>query len=135
MKKILSVLLSGVILLAAGAVQVFAQDAGFAASKGGEKYHYTTCGIAKKIAPDKLVKLASADEAVKAGYKPCKTCNPPPSSDALVASKGSGKYHKQGCRLAANILPDNKMYFKDRAEAEKVEYKPCQVCLKDKAAK
>ncbi len=133
MKKILSFLIMGAMVISAGAARASVADAGFVASKGGEKYHYASCPVAKKIAADKKVVFTVVDEAVKAGYSACKTCNPPPSSDALVASKGSGKYHKQGCRLADGIKAENKMYIKDAAEAARVDYKPCQVCLKDKA--
>lgn len=45
-----------------------------------------------------------------------------------VASKEGGKYHLPGCRLAANIKPENKITFKTKAEAEKAGYKPCAVC-------
>ncbi|MEI6437423.1 MAG: hypothetical protein WCO69_01585 [Candidatus Omnitrophota bacterium] len=130
MRKILSLLMAGAFMLSvAGAAM--AQDAtGYVASKGGEKYHVVTCSVAKKIAADKLVKFATPEDVVKAGYTPCKTCNPPTSADALVATKAGGKYHKQSCRMVGNMDTANKVYYKDAAAAEKDGYKPCGICYK-----
>jgi hypothetical protein len=47
-----------------------------------------------------------------------------------VASKGSDKYHVAGCSAATAIKPENKVIFKSKAEAEKVGYKPCGLCIK-----
>ena len=129
MRKILSILMAGALMLSVAGV-VSAQEAGYVASKGGEKYHVVTCPVAKKIAADKLVKFATPEEAVKGGYTPCKTCNPPTSKDALVGSKSGKKYHKQSCKMVDNMDTANKVYFKDAAGAEKEGYKPCSVCFK-----
>ena len=129
MKKLSAVLLAGLFFMA-GIGLAKAEDAAFVASKGGEKYHYADCSVAKKIATANLVKFAKAEDAVKAGYKPCKICNPPPSNDALVATKDGGKYHKQNCKMVGNMKTENKVYFKDAAEAEKAGYKPCGICFK-----
>ncbi|NTV28979.1 MAG: hypothetical protein HGA80_02740 [Candidatus Omnitrophica bacterium] len=129
MKKLLSIVVAGV-FLAAGLGLVRAEDSAFVASKGGEKYHYADCSVAKKISTDKLVKYAKPEDAVKEGYKPCKVCNPPPSADALVATQDGGKYHKQNCKMVGNMKTENKVYYKDTAVAEKAGYKPCGVCLK-----
>ncbi|MBF0486110.1 MAG: hypothetical protein HQL16_06320 [Candidatus Omnitrophica bacterium] len=130
MKKFWSVLVVGVMMFMAGSVFA-ADDAGFVASKGGEKYHYATCPVAKKITADKLVKFATPEEAIKAGYSACKTCNPPPTAGALVATKDGKAYHKQNCRMVANMDAANKVYYKDAAAAEKDGYKACKVCFKD----
>jgi methylphosphotriester-DNA--protein-cysteine methyltransferase len=55
----------------------FAMSAEFWASKGSNKYHYPTCKWAQKIKPDNLIKFGSPEQAVKAGYVPCRVCNPP----------------------------------------------------------
>ncbi len=129
MKKFLSIMAAGIMAVAfAGAV--WAADAGYVASKGGEKYHASVCPVAQKITADKKVTFATPEEAIKAGYSACKTCNPPPSAGALVASKGGDKYHVQGCKYLANIDAANKVYYKDAAAAEKDGYKRCSVCLK-----
>jgi micrococcal nuclease len=48
------------------------------ASKKSDKYHYPTCEWAKKINPENLVKFTTPEDAVKAGFVPCKVCQPPP---------------------------------------------------------
>ena len=47
----------------------------------------------------------------------------------LVGSSGSKKYHLPGCRYAANIRPENRIYFADEEEARKQSYQPCRVCF------
>ncbi|MBF0123008.1 MAG: hypothetical protein HQL21_06350 [Candidatus Omnitrophica bacterium] len=128
MKKILAIILVGVLTCAAS--MAFAEDAAYVASKGGEKYHVATCAVVKKIAKENVVSFAKPEEAVKEGYKPCKTCNPPPSADALVASTGGGKYHKQACSHVAKMDVANKVYYADVAAAEKDGYTSCGVCFK-----
>ncbi|MBF0330752.1 MAG: hypothetical protein HQL17_02355 [Candidatus Omnitrophica bacterium] len=130
MKKFLSMVMVGVMALALSGAAFAQAPAGYVASKGGEKFHTTECPVAKKITADKLVKFATPDEAIKAGYSACKTCNPPPSADALVVTKAGGKYHKQSCRIVAGMDTANKVYYKDVAAAEKDGYKPCAICFK-----
>ena len=38
------------------------------------KFHYSSCRTIKH--PEKFVELGSRDEALAAGYVPCKVCNP-----------------------------------------------------------
>jgi len=52
-------------------------SAEFWASKKTNKYHYATCKWALNIKADNLIKFNSPEEAVKAGYVPCKVCKPP----------------------------------------------------------
>lgn len=66
-----------VILLVLSSV-VFAAE--FWASKNSNKYHYQNCKWAQKIKSSNLVNFKSPEEAVKAGYVPCKVCRPPASS-------------------------------------------------------
>lgn len=47
----------------------------------------------------------------------------------LVGSSGSKKYHLPECRYAANIRPENRIYFADEEEARKQGYQPCRVCF------
>jgi len=58
----------------------FAFSAEFWASKNSDKYHYPSCKWAQKIKPSNLIKFSSPEEAVKAGYIPCKVCKPPATS-------------------------------------------------------
>jgi len=54
---------------------VFAAE--FWASKGSNKYHYPECKWAQKINKKNLIKFSSPEDAIKAGYTPCKVCKPP----------------------------------------------------------
>jgi hypothetical protein len=47
----------------------------------------------------------------------------------LVGSSGSKKYHLPECRYAANIRPENRIYFADEKDARKQGYQPCRVCF------
>jgi len=68
------ILLLTFILLVCIPVAAFAE---FWASKKSYKYHYPACKWAQKIKPANLVKFNTAQEAIRAGYVPCKVCKPP----------------------------------------------------------
>jgi hypothetical protein len=77
MKKI-RVLVSIVILTIFSIVCLsLAVDYKYVGSKNSNKYHFPDCKWAKKISPKNLVTFKTAQEAVKAGYVPCKVCKPP----------------------------------------------------------
>jgi methylphosphotriester-DNA--protein-cysteine methyltransferase len=72
-------------VLVAMAVFMFASLAfsgEFYGSRQSNKYHYPGCIWARKIKPSNLVIFASPEQALKAGYKPCKVCAPPLKSAA-----------------------------------------------------
>jgi len=48
----------------------------YAASKNGTVFHKPDCVWVKRIKPENLVYYSSRDEAISAGKKPCKQCNP-----------------------------------------------------------
>jgi hypothetical protein len=48
----------------------------YVASKNGKVFHKPDCIWAKKIKPENLVGYSSRKEAINAGKKPCKQCNP-----------------------------------------------------------
>ena len=52
----------------------------FWASKKSNKYHYPDCRWAQKIKSSNLIKFKSPEDAIKAGYIPCKVCKPPMAS-------------------------------------------------------
>ena len=54
-----------------------AADYKYVGSANSSKYHFPDCKWAKKISPKNLVTFMTAEEAVKAGYVPCKVCKPP----------------------------------------------------------
>lgn len=48
----------------------------YVASKNREPFHYPWCRWAKKISPYNLQTFSSREEALRAGHRPCKICNP-----------------------------------------------------------
>lgn len=50
------------------------------------------------------------------------------ADEALVASKGSDKYHYANCTAAAKISADKKIEFKTPEEAAAAGYTPCKKC-------
>jgi len=55
----------------------FAIAAEFWASKNSNKYHYPSCEWAQRISKQNLIIFKSPEDAVRAGYVPCKVCRPP----------------------------------------------------------
>ena len=51
-------------------------EAGFIASKTSSVFHKSDCRWAQNISTDNLVSYRNRDEAVGAGKRPCKLCNP-----------------------------------------------------------
>jgi methylphosphotriester-DNA--protein-cysteine methyltransferase len=47
---------------------------GFVGNKEARIYHTPACKLVLKIKPENNVTFATKDEAVKAGYAPCKIC-------------------------------------------------------------
>lgn len=45
-----------------------------------------------------------------------------------VGSKNSDKYHKKTCASAKKIKKYNKIFFKSKAQAKRMGYKPCKKC-------
>lgn len=53
-----------------------AADFKYVGSSQSNKYHYPDCKWGKKISPKNMVTFKSAQEALAAGYVPCKVCKP-----------------------------------------------------------
>ncbi|MEI8175287.1 MAG: Ada metal-binding domain-containing protein [Candidatus Omnitrophota bacterium] len=130
MKKIIMGVVVAVCLGMAACGYGIAAGNGYVASKGSDKYHLADCGTAKKIDAANKVTFATPEEAIKAGYSPCKVCNPPVKTVVFVGSKSSDKYHQSTCKTAANISKENLVTFASENEAEKAGYSPCQLCCK-----
>ncbi len=46
------------------------------ASRNSDVFHYASCRYVKQISPGNLITFSSRDQAIAAGYRPCKVCNP-----------------------------------------------------------
>ena len=79
MAKIISSILLGTFFLALCGT-ASAEEVKIVASQLSDRYHLSTCKIAKKIDPRDLIVFKTPEEAVAAGLNPCKKCNPPTSS-------------------------------------------------------
>lgn len=49
----------------------------FWGSSASNRYHFKRCQWTPKIRKEYLVRFDTADQAVKAGYRPCEKCRPP----------------------------------------------------------
>lgn len=53
-----------------------ASSASYIGNKNTKKFHYAGCSSVADMNPGNKVALSSRDEAISAGYVPCKRCNP-----------------------------------------------------------
>jgi methylphosphotriester-DNA--protein-cysteine methyltransferase len=77
MKKIRIWISIIILLIFSVACLSLAADFKYVGSKNSDKYHFPDCKWAKKISPKNLITFNTAQEAVKAGFVPCKVCKPP----------------------------------------------------------
>jgi exonuclease III len=59
---------------------VYASSCNFVGSKNSDVYHYPDCRYAKNIKSGNKICFDTPEDAVAAGYHPCKVCNPPSKS-------------------------------------------------------
>ena len=81
MKKRLSLLFISVTIIAGlAAIMINLDNTALAAAYVGAsttgKFHYESCRWAEKIRDDHRVYFESREEAIDAGYVPCKVCRP-----------------------------------------------------------
>jgi len=115
----------------------------FIGNKGSKKVHRASCQWGAKMSPGKRVYFNTYEEAVKAGYIPCKTCKPDlaaagageAKSTAPAAAAGEfwasaqGKaFHRASCEWAKKISAANLVKYKTRDEAIAAGKKPCSSC-------
>ena len=62
--------------IAKAALQKPAAEYKYVASKNSEVFHTPNCRSAKRISPENIVGYNSRDDAIKAGKRPCKVCEP-----------------------------------------------------------
>lgn len=115
----------------------------FIGNKGSKKVHRASCQYGAKTSPGKRVYFNTYEEAVKAGYIPCKVCKP----DLAAAGEGAAKttapaaatgeflasaqgkaFHRTSCEWAKKISAANLVKYKTRDEAMAAGKKPCSGC-------
>lgn len=125
--------------------------AAFIGHQGSKKVHSATCTYAQKISDKNRVAFTTYEEAIAAGYVPCKTCkpdkaasraaspetktisasavSPPPDAGKGCCASMAGKYfHRPECEWAKSI-PDKEMArYATREEAIAAGKQPCNVC-------
>ncbi|WP_423218578.1 Ada metal-binding domain-containing protein [Syntrophothermus lipocalidus] len=45
-------------------------------NSNSKKFHYPDCLWAQEISPKNRVRFSTREEAIEAGYQPCKACRP-----------------------------------------------------------
>ena len=73
MKKILAAVVT-IIILTASFATVLASD--YIGNANSKKFHYADCPSVEKMSPANKVFMNTREEAINAGYVPCKKCNP-----------------------------------------------------------
>jgi len=73
MKKFLAAIAAVVVLTTSFATVLASSYVGNANSR---KFHYSNCSTVNKMNPANRVNFNSRDEAINAGYIPCKRCKP-----------------------------------------------------------
>jgi Micrococcal nuclease (thermonuclease) homologs len=58
----------------------YVESSYFVGSKKSTVYHYPWCSYVDRIKPENLIRFDTPEEAIAAGYHPCRVCNPPTSS-------------------------------------------------------
>ncbi len=61
-------------------LQATAGEVKLIASNYSDRYHVSTCKVAQKIPLKESLFFQSPEDAIAAGLRPCKKCNPPASS-------------------------------------------------------
>ena len=71
MKKFLAVIVTFMIFMTAHVLA-----ANYVGNANTGKFHYATCYMVDKMNPNNKVFMNTREEAINAGYVPCKRCNP-----------------------------------------------------------
>jgi len=70
-KKFLALIVAAVVLMTANVLA-----ANYVGNANSKKFHYADCSAAQRIKTSTRVEFSSREEAVSAGYVPCKKCSP-----------------------------------------------------------
>ena len=73
MKKFLAAIVA-VLVVTAAVATVFASS--YVGNANSKKFHVASCSFAERMKPANRVEFQSRDEAISAGYVPCKRCKP-----------------------------------------------------------
>ena len=71
MKKFLAAFVTIIILMTANVLA-----ANYVGNANTRKFHYADCSMVNKMNPSNKVYMNTREEAINAGYVPCKRCNP-----------------------------------------------------------
>jgi parallel beta-helix repeat protein len=55
----------------------------YVGSKNSDVYHYPSCHYVDRINPENLIYFDTPEDAIAAGYRPCKVCEPPTKSSPI----------------------------------------------------
>jgi methylphosphotriester-DNA--protein-cysteine methyltransferase len=69
--------LSLLVPIVVGKAYSASEQVGYVAAESGERYHRPDCAAVKRIKKEHRVTFGTAQEAIAAGYTPCKVCKPP----------------------------------------------------------
>ncbi len=120
----------------------------FLASKRSKVFHNASCKNAQRISEKNRVAYSSTGEAIAAGKRPAKCCQPggtassgepqaqPPAQPQpvgdvpgeFVASKSSKVFHKADCQTAKRISEKNRMDYASTGEALAEGKRPAKCC-------
>ncbi|MBQ6005675.1 MAG: hypothetical protein IJT57_02395 [Selenomonadaceae bacterium] len=73
MKKFFAAIVT-IILMTAAFTTVLASS--YVGNANSKKFHYADCSMVGKMNPANKVFMNTREEAINAGYVPCKRCNP-----------------------------------------------------------
>ena len=73
MKKFFAAIVT-IILMTAAFTTVLASS--YVGNANSKKFHYADCSMVGKMNPANKVYMNTREEAINAGYVPCKRCNP-----------------------------------------------------------
>ena len=81
MKRLFLIIVVGCFLFAETGIGLGAGSHRFIASQSSDRYHLTSCKVAENILQEDALYYATPEEYLAAGYRPCRKCDPPTSSD------------------------------------------------------
>jgi methylphosphotriester-DNA--protein-cysteine methyltransferase len=135
----------------------------FVGHMGSKRVHLRNCKWVQMAPKDKIEYFKTYQDAIDAGYSPCKTCEPDkaptgkgappvslspgtseappgapsaaaPAAPVYIGHTGTKKVHLASCSWAEKMSERNRTQFNSYQEAVAEGYIPCKVCKPDMAA-